>query len=134
MALVAVFAQTTEQVGVGIFYGGLCAIVAVLCARKMVKNRYDITIFQNRFGGASVTLFNDNPDPTTYKEFEAALIKTIQEAKTQHNPMGQKTIAQELKEISALRDQGVLTEDEFSRLKEGLIQSASAQKRIGFER
>jgi hypothetical protein len=72
-------------------------------------------LFSLSYGGNNN---NKNPEPIVYHGQDALLIEDMKENQTSlHDPV------QQLKDLSALKDEGVINEEEFSKLKDTLIRN-----------
>lgn len=103
---------------------------------RLWRFTYDITVFYDRSSGqAAFTLFTDKPDPSTFREFVSHLTKQIKSA-DMRDPNGRAdSIAAELQSFAKLKEQGILTEEEFKTIKQRLLDKLNTGTAvIGFKR
>jgi len=96
---------------------------------------YDITSFYYKSSGqVAVSLFTNKPDIQTFEGFRNHLIKQIKataDSDTQHNS---DSIAAQLQSFAKLKEQGIVTDEEFQNIKARLLSTVtSAPGTVGFK-
>ncbi len=132
--LVAIFTSNTDA-------RVSCAVFTVLflfptsvAVFRMWRGTYDLLIFHNRFNGQPVfNIFHDCPTAETCQGFVSELVKRIK-LKGLDAPQADPTsIPSQLQGFARLRDQAILSEEEFQSIKSRLLQSVSdAPGKLGF--
>lgn len=102
-----------------------------LCWMEYVKRSYDVLIFHSPQTGAQIALLNNVPSAPVFTKFLDQLLAAIS---THRNklPSVPKPLSQELRELAKLREEGVLTEEEFNTSKRNLIEATKNAGPIGF--
>ena len=111
--------------------GGLLALPAFLCWREYMKQSYDVLLFQNPFTGAQIAFLADFPKPEPFSVFIDKLKAEIRDKRTPFIA-AQKSLPEQIRDLGKLRADGLLTEDEFVKAKENLIEAAKTSGPIGF--
>ncbi|MDD2480366.1 MAG: SHOCT domain-containing protein [Victivallaceae bacterium] len=110
---------------------GFFALPLLLCWHQYLKQSYDLVIFRNPFSGGQIALLNNRPSPDEFSAFTEKLVSEINAHRIPvHQPM--KSLSDELKDLARLRQDGVLSADEFETAKRNLIASAKDRGPIGF--
>lgn len=104
--------------------------------RQYSMRTYDVITFAHAYTGETFSFFVDEPNPTEFKEFVEELKKRIQ--KLQHTsvppPRAPQSFSQELQSLAKLRDDGVLSEDEFNIAKKRILGEDSSAPLVGFRK
>ncbi|MDB6152939.1 MAG: hypothetical protein JWL90_1392 [Chthoniobacteraceae bacterium] len=130
----AFFAGTEEsRVTLGIF-SVLFVFPFIWALHRMWAGSYDVLTFFNRFSGQSVfNLFYDKPTPEAFKPFIAALIKQTKRVQAETAEAENVSIPNQIQGFARLRDQGILTAEEFQTVKSRLLATIDqGTGRIGF--
>jgi hypothetical protein len=132
--LVAVFTSNVEtRVSCGVL-SVLFLMPTALAVSRMLRGTYDLLVFHNRFNGQPVfNLFHDCPTAEACQSFVSELVKRIK-LKALDVPMADpNSIPNQLQGFARLRDQAILSEEEFQSIKSRLLQSVSdAPGKLGF--
>ena len=128
----AIVDNSNEAMAVGTFFGGVCIIVSPICLRKYFNSSHDIVRFPNECGGIDVLLFRNRPSPHAYEAFVTSLQKAITEAKSTTADTHSPTPADQLTVLALLKDQRIITEDEFARMKDAIVGNSEKKGPIGF--
>jgi len=92
---------------------------------------YDHLVFSNTTTGAFLVLFNNLPSANEFSAFVETLKATIKKYPKPAFPNAQSTTA-DLREFARLRDDGILTIDEYEEVKRKLLSDIKAPSTIGF--
>jgi len=110
-----------------IFFGIFWAILY----SQYLHQSYDVLIFCNRVVGGQLTLHNNVPNEKEFSSFVDILKATIK--KFPNIPQGQThTTVSELREFARLRDDGILTNEEFEEAKRKLLSNMNSPSSMGF--
>ena len=83
---------------------------------------YDITTFYYKSSNQiAFTVFTDKPDTETFKTFMATLVKQIKSIQTKDEGHSSDSVAAQLQSFAKLKEQGILTDEEFQSIKTRLI-------------
>ena len=81
-------------------------------------NTYDKVIFRTQFGNIKlIELLNKYPDKESFREFIGRFIMQIKMARIKKGFTASKFLAKELRELRRLRDEQVITEEEYQSAK-----------------
>jgi hypothetical protein len=99
---------------------------------RLWRHTYDVTGFCARASGQTVfTLFTDKPNAVEFQNFVGTLRKRIAELRDVA-PSTDST-AEQLQSFARLREQGILTDEEFAKIKERLLDTVGREsRRLGF--
>lgn len=114
----------------------ITAVPVLISAFRMWKDSFDIVVFFNRFNGEPVfNLFHAKPNPEEFRAFVGEITKRIKQAGLEsEKPEDSSSIPQQIQGFARLRDQGILTQEEFDKIKARLLGSLENEpKRIGFQ-
>lgn len=132
--LAAVFTSNADaRASFGIF-SFLFLFPTALAVFRMWRGTYDLLIFYNRFNGQPVfNMFHDCPTSEACQGFVSELVKRIK-LKALDAPLADPTsIPNQLQGFARLRDQAILSEEEFQSIKSRLLQRVSdAPAKLGF--
>ena len=93
----------------------------LMCIMGIFKQSYRLLVFTNPGSSRdSVVLFQDKPDAMQFEGFVSALRSAIAAAHTDVPKIGT-SIAAEVRELMKLREEGVVSEEEFERAKARVI-------------
>lgn len=107
-------------------FGILFLLITMMCAFGIACQNYRVFVFPNQASmGESVVFFSDKPDEDQFNRFIEELKERIAKAKLKQ-PQAKAGIASEIRELLKLKDEGVLTEEEFQKAKARLIGGQSA--------
>lgn len=121
----------TEARFVFLGIAALFAIPLLLCWLQFKKQSYDVFLFPNQRTGGHIAIHASVPDEPTVQAFIEKLQCEIRKHKTDFvQPLG--SLADQIRELAKLHAQGALTEDEFSKAKQALIDAGKAARPIGF--
>ena len=108
-----------------IVFAVLAALLLLVSAVRIASRKIDCTMFLNRFTGQpAVVLFTGKPDQATFNDFLAEFAKRITEAtKAKEKEIGAVPggLAHEIRELKKLRDEGLLSHEEFKQAKAKLL-------------
>ena len=108
-----------------ILFAVLAALFLLVSAMRIAARKLDCTMFLNRFTGEpAVVLFTGKPDLATFKDFVVEFAKRITaatEAKKKEIGALPGGLAHEIRELVKLRDEGLLSHDEFKQAKAKLL-------------
>ena len=103
----------------------------LMCLHAYEKQSYNVVIFRNPCTGGQIAFLNNVPSVKEFDEFIKCLRAEIkaQQGKSATIP---KSLSQELESLARLRENGVLTDAEFTTAKQNLIASVRTVAPIGF--
>jgi len=108
-----------------ILFAVLAGLFLLASAGRIAARRLDCTMFLNRFTGEpAVVLFTGKPDQATFNDFLAAFAQRINaatEAKKKEMGALPGGLAHEIRELVKLRDEGLLSDQEFKHAKAKLL-------------
>ena len=112
--------SSTETRIVCSFFSVMLSPFALLCVFGLYRQSYRLLVFTNPTNDQdSVALYVNKPDPLRFQSFVDELKQTIKNAHLSISPnIG---IASEIRELVKLRDEGVLSEEEFLSAKTRVI-------------
>ena len=103
---------------------------ALLYSQYLLQS-YDILIFRNPATGGQLALHNNVPNEKEFSSFVEALKAIIK--KLPYMPPGEtRTTVAELREYVQLRNEGVLTSEEFEEVKRKLLTNINSSSKMGF--
>lgn len=122
-ALVAqLFASTGEMHALFGFLAFLALLPFGVSIYRFWRYTFDITSFQFRSSGQTAfNLFTDKPDAQTFQQFRDLLIKQIKNAQLHDVDRQSDSVSAQLQSFAKLREQGILTEEEFQNIKTRLL-------------
>jgi hypothetical protein len=130
--LVKAFARDWGFVAAMAFPCFLFGIVFCACLWKLQRTSINANVFFYRDNNRGIYVWHEKPDAKTFNDFCEALTKAAEEAwnnrKTDPSPQ---SLAGELAALKKLKDDGVLSDADFEKAKEKLINSV-AERKIGF--
>ncbi|MGD0650829.1 MAG: hypothetical protein ABSA97_06780 [Verrucomicrobiia bacterium] len=103
----------------------------LLCLYQYLKQSYDVLVFQSPYTGGRIAFLNNVPSEETFAGFINRLRSEIRTHRDKL-PSLPKSLSQELEALAKLRENGALSEAEFTTAKQNLINSAKAAGGIGF--
>jgi len=108
-----------------ILFAVLAGLFLLVSAMRIAARRLDCTMFVNRFTGEpAVVLFTGKPDQATFSDFVAEFAQRITaatEAKKKEIGALPGGLAHEIRELVKLRDEGLLSHQEFKHAKAKLL-------------
>jgi hypothetical protein len=94
---------------------------------RLWRHTYDVTAFRDRESGQPVfNLFTDEPSHEEFQRFVTTLQKRIG-ASREFSP-GASTAADQLQSFARLKEQGILTHEEFATIKKRLLDSVGEER------
>jgi hypothetical protein len=132
--LVAVFTSNTETRVSCAVLATLFLLPTSLAVSRMLRGTYDLLVFHNRFNGQPVfNMFHDCPTVEACQGFVSELVKRIKLKGLDAAQADPNSIPNQLQGFARLRDQAILSEEEFQSIKSRLLQSVSeAPGKLGF--
>jgi hypothetical protein len=110
----------------------LFSIPAVACWRGLVQQSYDVLVFADEYSGSRVVLFNDNPSVEEFGAFVSQLKEEIQKQRSTHSFSRHKSLPDQIRELAVLKQEGHLTDEEFSMAKRNLLDCGKTTTPVGF--
>lgn len=110
----AVISKDNTGYAVSLAFGGifLCLLATALFQHR--KNKIDATVFFSRKGGnASLVLWQNNPNTAEFNAFKDKVIEAISERNRPHMPSWNRSLVDELRELGNLKNEGIISEEEF---------------------
>ena len=105
----------------GIYYSTstvVCVSAIILSLLLYFHKSYDKVVFRTHFGKVKlIELINKYPNESDFRKFVKRFIVQIKKARTQKRFTASKFLARELREIRRLRNETVVTEDEYQAAK-----------------
>ena len=98
---------------------------------EYLQRSYDILLFRNQLTGGQLMLYNNIPNEKEFSSFVAAL-KTVMKKFPYVMPEHTNTAVADLREFARLRDDGVLTNEEFEEAKRKLLSTINTPSNMGF--
>jgi hypothetical protein len=115
-----------------IIFSVFCVLLSpfmLICILGFLKQSYRLLVFANPVNQQdSVVLFQGKPDPVQFEQFVSALRGGIATAHADAPKLGA-SIAAEVRELMKLREEGVLSDEEFQKAKTRVI-NGEANKEI----
>jgi hypothetical protein len=104
-----------------------------VCISKLLTTSVDANVFYYRNGNGQLHIWFEKPDAKSFHGFCETLSEKAEEAWTNRpiDPL-QQSLAGEILALKKLKDDGVLSESDFEKAKDKLINSA-AERKIGFQ-
>jgi len=133
VALVVRFFDSAESLNLaaGVSFILVLPIFWVLFLVQCFRKRYDILVFRNPATQQTLVLHNNVPNEKEFSSFVETLKATVK--KFQYVPFAQTdTTVAELREFARLRDDGILTNEEFEDAKRKLLANVNSPSKIGF--
>ena len=103
-----------------IYLTALILAISSTCIATLLfaHNTYDKVIFRTQFGNIKlIELINKYPNKEDFREFIGRFITQIKTARKQKGFTASKFLAKELRELRRLRDEQVITEEEYQAAK-----------------
>jgi hypothetical protein len=129
----------SQQPGINWWMGRLFLFVlfvvvpTLIFLPKILREAYDITVFNNRFNGAiALAFYHNKPNLDEFKKFTDELVKRIHKTALEIPAQGEISIAKQIEEFAKLRDNKVIGEEEFQKIKEKLLAKIENDRKIGF--
>ena len=108
-----------------IVFAVLAAVFLLISAMRIASRKVDCTMFLNRYTGQpAIVLFTGKPDQAAFQDFVAEFAKRIHaatEAKKKEMGAVPGGLAHEIRELVKLRDEGLLSHEEFKQAKAKLL-------------
>ena len=99
--------------------------------KRNLCQTYDVLIFRNPMTGGQIVLHNNMPNEKEFSSFVVAL-KNIIKKYPYIIPEYANTAVADLREFARLRDDGVLTNEEFEEAKRKLLSTINTSSNMGF--
>ena len=113
-----------------IFPGLFVVAMLIACLYKLKVTSIDALMFHLRSGG-SIQVWHDRPNKEAFVEFCNNLKRSVKQAWDRHSAATQgHTMAAEILDLKKLLDSGVLTQEEYAKLKGRILEAD--QRQIGF--
>lgn len=113
----------------GVYYSTftvICVSATFISLLLFVHNTYDKVIFKTQFGNVKVIeLINKYPNKEDFRKFVGRFIVQIKKARAQKRFTTSKFLARELREIRRLRNETVVTEEEYQAAKSIIFKHSS---------
>jgi len=100
---------------------GFFFLPVILCAVESIRQSHDLLVFLSASGEDSVIFFADSPTPDVCRAFLEKLKTEIQKHRGGHH--ANEDLAGQIRKLAALRDEGLLSDEEFAKAKHRLIES-----------
>lgn len=104
---------------VTVIFMAVSLLPAVLCFVESHRRKFDIIAFRSLDGRDELVLFNKLPNPNEFAVFVDLLSNEVQKFAVQ--PASSDSLTTSLMQLATLRDQGILIEDEFQKVKTRLV-------------
>ncbi len=108
------------------------AIIAWAGWREFVRNSYDILLFVDPITGRNLVLHQGLPDQARFEEFVAKLQKEVAKHSAVTGAGAPRGTADQIRELAKLKDEGILTEEEFKTGKQKILEGQPSGGPIGF--
>lgn len=107
-------------------------IAAAVCIHRFRKSRFDVVTYFYRNGAFAFNVWRDVPDEASFAEFISKLGKLIkdEQASTDHAGSTTTSLSSEIDRLGALREKGLLTDEEFVRAKSLLLEQLDRGNRV----
>lgn len=119
----------SDLVTPGVYYSTftvVCVSATLISLLLFVHNTYDKVIFKTQFGNVKlIELINKYPDKDEFRKFVGRFIVQIKKARAQKRFTTSKFLARELREIRRLRNETVVTEEEYQSAKAIIFKHSS---------
>ncbi|MBN2703596.1 MAG: hypothetical protein JXR23_05220 [Pontiellaceae bacterium] len=106
-------------------------LFAFVCWIEFKKQSYDIVIFQDPFSGRKAIFHRQIPNAEEVQEFIDKLCSEIKTKKAEY-AKSQQTLPEQINQLAAMKESGMLTEEEFKKAKEYLIGESNSSGSFGF--
>ncbi|MCP4186354.1 MAG: hypothetical protein GY763_02000 [Gammaproteobacteria bacterium] len=94
------------------------ASATLICLLLFAQNSYDKVLFKTQFGGIQlIELLNRYPNKDEFRQFVGKFILQIKKARAKKQFTTTQFLARELKELRRLRDESVITENQYQTAK-----------------
>ena len=134
-AVPAVFLQTKLNVegrqillGISILFG----LGALLCWREYLRQSYDTYAFHDVFTGQSIILLTNLPTEEFFMDFVNKLKTEIQSIQKRNASAAKLSLVDQIEELGRLKTEGLLSDEEFVKAKNNLIEASRLPAAIGF--
>jgi len=116
-----------------VFAGCLCLFILFwgFVLLRWLRRSYDVIIFHNPTTGGQLVLHYNVPNEKEFSEF----VKKLQDSIKKHpyvSPAQIPSQTAELREFARLRDEGVITSEEFEETKRKLLSTINTSSTMGF--
>lgn len=108
-----------------ILFSAVSGILSATCLVSWFSSKYNFVIFDSLEGHPSIFLTPDKPNKNEFQSFHKSLSEQISIANDQRKDDSEKSMAKEIAELATLKEQGVLTEEEFSDAKKSILGTKS---------
>ena len=108
-----------------------CPVFGWWSLDKYHREKYDVLVFCNPTTNSQLVLFYDKPNKEAFDSFVAALKNTL--TKFQNViPNAAQALTADLREFARLRDDGIMSNEEFEETKRKLLATLDSPSGIGF--
>ena len=112
-------------------YGISAAIVIVamlISLRLFINNTHDKIIFRSQYGRVKyIEVFNKYPDNKSFRKFLGSFVNQVKNEKAKRNYSIAKFLARELQELRRLKNEEVITENQYQSGKKAIFKHKSYQ-------
>lgn len=99
-----------------------CIAAAVVCTAVTMYRSYDKLVFRSRHGAMPlIEMLNNHPDRRTFAAFLEELKRRIEAARREYGPSQRELLSAELREHRRLRDEGVLSAEDYEAVKARIL-------------
>ena len=114
-----------------VFFLVVSGVLWTVLFTRHQRQCYDVLIFRNPMTGGQLVSHHNLPEENEFTAFVEALKAIIK--KYPAMPLGQpETTIGKLREFARLRDEGILTDDEFEEAKRKVLSNMGSSSKIGF--
>lgn len=100
----------------------LAALLLLISLREIRDGSLNDIVFKHQYDGRQVfSIRRNSPSAMEVERFVSRLAECIREAEGAHEPVSLYGVAEELRSVAALREDGVITDAEYRELKSRLI-------------
>ncbi len=104
----------------------VCIAAAAVCTAATMYWSYDKLVFRTRHGGMPlVEMLNNRPDRRSFAAFLEELKRHIEAARMEYGPDNRELLSAEMREHRRLRDDGVLSAEEYDAVKARILRCHS---------
>jgi Short C-terminal domain len=107
-------------------------VLALVSGVAFRRKSFDLVIYDSPYTGEGILMCNEKPTREVFGSFIERLQEQVQEHRS--TTLRDGGIADHLRSLAKLRDEGILTEEEFATAKERVISGNDPRGPIGFAR
>ena len=111
---------------------GLSVLGALLCWREYLRQSYDTYAFHDVFTGQSIILLTNLPTEELFMDFVNKLKTEIQSIQKRNASAAKLSLVDQIEELGRLKTEGLLSDEEFVKAKNNLIEASRLPAAIGF--